>query len=92
VAWRTSIQRDDVVYGLACRRVKVVGKPYEGEPHVRFDVAGGGNQDVGPRRHSLTLPLLLKRFAQDRQHRQISFRPHVLLEFDECRKVEEIYG
>jgi len=25
--------------------VKVVGKPYEGEPHVRFDLAGGGNQN-----------------------------------------------
>ena len=36
--------------------VKVVGKPYEGEPHVRFDVAGGGNQDLGARRHSSTLP------------------------------------
>ncbi len=24
-------------------RVKVVGKPYEGEPHVRFEVAGAGN-------------------------------------------------
>ena len=55
MVWRTSIQRGDVVYGLACRRMKVVGKPYEEEPHVRFDVAGGGNQDRGPRRHSLTL-------------------------------------
>ena len=36
--------------------MKVVGKPYEGEPHVRFDVAGSGNQDHCPRRHSLTLP------------------------------------
>jgi group II intron reverse transcriptase/maturase len=25
----------------------VVGKPYEGEPHVRLDVAGGGDQDPG---------------------------------------------
>ena len=46
MAWRTSIQRGDVVYGLACREVKVVGKPYEEKPHVRFDVAGGGNQDM----------------------------------------------
>ena len=38
------------------RKVKVVGKPYEGKPHVRFEVAGGGNQDLGARRHSLTLP------------------------------------
>ncbi len=40
-------------YSLACREVKVVGKPYEGKPHVRFDVAGDGNQDmVGLVRHS----------------------------------------
>ena len=32
------------VYSLACRKVNVVGKPYEGKPHVRFDVAGGGNR------------------------------------------------
>lgn len=27
--------------------MKAVGKPYEGEPHVRFDVAGGGDQVFG---------------------------------------------
>lgn len=27
-------------------KLKVVGKPYEGEPHVRFEVAGDGNQDM----------------------------------------------
>ena len=27
-------------------RKKVVGEPYEGKPHVRFEVAGDGNQDV----------------------------------------------
>jgi len=32
---------------LARRRVKVVGKPEEGKPHVRFDVAGSGNQHLG---------------------------------------------
>ena len=25
---------------------KVVGEPDEGKPHVRFDVAGNGNQDM----------------------------------------------
>ena len=25
---------------------KVVGEPYEGKPHVRFEVAGDGNQDM----------------------------------------------
>ena len=29
---------------LACLTVNAVGKPDEGEPHVRFDVAGSGNQ------------------------------------------------
>ena len=31
---------------LECRRKKVVGEPYEGKPHVRFEVAGDGNQDM----------------------------------------------
>jgi hypothetical protein len=31
------------VRNLERARKKVVGKPYEGEPHVRFDVAGAGN-------------------------------------------------
>ena len=31
-----------MVNSLAYRQTKVVGKPYE--PHVRFDVAGGGDQ------------------------------------------------
>ena len=56
VDWSASTPQDGVTYRLACREVKVVGQPYEGKPHVRFEVAGGGNQDVGPRRHSLTLP------------------------------------
>ena len=37
--------RTRTVGSLASRQMKVVGKPYEGEPHVRFDVAGGGDQD-----------------------------------------------
>jgi len=35
-----------VAQGLESRRRKVVGEPYEGKPHVRFEVAGGGNQDM----------------------------------------------
>jgi len=36
-----------------CLRKKVIGEPYEGKPHVRFEVAGNGNQDtVGALRHS----------------------------------------
>jgi hypothetical protein len=30
----------------ACRRKKIVGEPYEGKPHVRFEVAGDGNRDM----------------------------------------------
>ena len=30
---------------LESRRKKVVGEPDEGKPHVRFEVAGDGNQD-----------------------------------------------
>jgi hypothetical protein len=30
---------------LENRRKKVVGEPDEGKPHVRFEVAGDGNQD-----------------------------------------------
>ena len=30
----------------ACHRKKTVGEPYEGKPHVRFEVAGDGNQDM----------------------------------------------
>jgi len=53
-------------------RATVVGKPYEGEPHVRFEVAGDGNRNewyVRSRRHSLTLHegdglhLLFRRFV-----------------------------
>ena len=47
-AWPTSIPRDDGVSSLARRRVNVVGKPYEGIPHVRFDVAGSGDQHPVP--------------------------------------------
>ena len=55
----TSIHQDAGDYNLARCETNVVGKPYEEKPHVRFDVAGSGNQDTGNpwlRRHSLTLP------------------------------------
>ena len=35
-----------MAYKLECDRKKVVGEPYEGKPHVRFEVAGDGNQDM----------------------------------------------
>ena len=34
-----------MAHKLARARKKVVGEPYEGKPHVRFEVAGNGNQD-----------------------------------------------
>jgi hypothetical protein len=34
-----------VVQDLASLREKAVGEPDEGKPHVRFEVAGDGNQD-----------------------------------------------
>jgi hypothetical protein len=37
----------------------VVGKPYEGKPHVRFDAAGAGDGQIAPRQ----LPTLLRRSA-----------------------------
>ena len=60
--WSTFICQEYVDRGLECLRKKVVGKPYEGEPHVRFEVAGDGNQDRdGLLRHSQR-----KRGATDR--------------------------
>jgi len=38
---------------LECSRKKVVGEPDEGKPHVRFDVAGDGNQGFSPQAQSL---------------------------------------
>jgi len=46
VGWRTSINQEDVVNKLERARKKVVGEPYEGKPHVQFEVAGNGNQDM----------------------------------------------
>ena len=44
--WNTSFQQEDALQDLESRRKKVVGEPYEGKPHVRFEVAGDGNQDM----------------------------------------------
>jgi hypothetical protein len=63
--WRPSISQDDAEHDLECRKPKAGGEPYEGKPHVRFEVAGGGNQDLGPRRHSLTLPADAQTAARD---------------------------
>jgi hypothetical protein len=39
----TSQREDDAARDLESSWTKVVGKPYAGEPHVRFEVAGVGN-------------------------------------------------
>jgi hypothetical protein len=44
--WNTSTNPEYVQSNLECRRLKVVGEPDEGKPHVRFDVAGDENQDM----------------------------------------------
>jgi hypothetical protein len=38
------------LHNLECHGKKVIGKPYEGEPHVRFEVAGAGDgsEDTAP--------------------------------------------
>ncbi len=46
MAWRTSISRGYAGRDLESRKKKAVGEPYEGKPHVRFEVAGDGNQDM----------------------------------------------
>jgi hypothetical protein len=56
VAWRAFVNQEDAGRDLECRKPKAVGEPYKSKPHVRFEVAGGGHQDLGPRSHSLTLP------------------------------------
>ena len=42
--WQVVVGWD--VQNLESFKKKVVGEPYEGKPHVRFEVAGDGNQDV----------------------------------------------
>jgi hypothetical protein len=41
--WQVIESRDKEC--LEYSKMKVVGEPDEGKPHVRFDVAGDGNQD-----------------------------------------------
>lgn len=33
----------NIVMSFECSRKKIIGKPCEGEPHARFEVAGDGN-------------------------------------------------
>jgi hypothetical protein len=40
------MSQEHVAQDLESRRRKVVGEPYEGKPHVRFEVAGDGNRDM----------------------------------------------
>ena len=44
--WSPSISQEHVAQDPESRRKKVVGEPYEGKPHGRFEVAGDGNQDM----------------------------------------------
>jgi len=39
------MSQEHVAQDLESRRKKVVGEPYEGKPHVRFEAAGDGNRD-----------------------------------------------
>ncbi len=41
-----SAAKDLINQRLERVRKKVVGKPYEGDPHVRFEGAGNGDQDT----------------------------------------------
>ena len=51
--WCTSTKGEYADQGFESRKKKVIGEPYEGKPHVRFEVAGNGNQDmVKALRHS----------------------------------------
>ena len=43
---------------------KVVGEPYEGKPHVRFEVAGDGNQDMVRASEALPEETGSNRYAQ----------------------------
>jgi hypothetical protein len=56
VEWKGSIYREYARYKLRMCQKKVVGKPYEGELHVRFEVAGAGNGFVEIPRQTSTLP------------------------------------
>ena len=40
------VRQECAAQDLESRRKKVVGEPYEGKPHARFEVAGDGNRDM----------------------------------------------
>jgi hypothetical protein len=45
MGWNISTGPEYAQSYLENHRKKVVGEPDEGKPHVRFEVAGNGNQD-----------------------------------------------
>ena len=45
-SWMWPGNKGEEVRPLERSKLKVVGEPYEGKPHVRFEVAGDGNRDV----------------------------------------------
>ena len=45
--WSASTPWGCVAQDLESTRKKVVGEPYEGGPHVRFEVAEDGDRDYG---------------------------------------------
>lgn len=40
--------KEDTVITFECSKKKTIGKPCEGEPHARFEVAGDGNGHIAP--------------------------------------------
>ena len=40
--------KEDTVITFECSKKKTIGKPCEGEPHARFEVAGDGNEHIAP--------------------------------------------
>ena len=43
--WSTSTNQEYAAEALNAPGREIIGKPYEGKPHVRFDEAGDGNPD-----------------------------------------------
>jgi len=65
---------------LEWSRKKVVGEPDEGKPHVRFNVAGDGNQGVSPQAPSLDPTSRLVGFVPTFKHFS-GFKFFLVLEF-----------
>lgn len=40
--------KEDTVIAFEYSKKKTIGKPCEGEPHARFEVAGDGNEKIAP--------------------------------------------